>query len=62
MDACRRGDQSVRLAAAEMTRTMSDLSDDENSPNSHLSWARFCNTMDEVEHAVGVGQRIADRW
>ena len=62
MDACRSGDQSVRLAAAERTRTMSDLSDDENSPNSHLSWAGFCNTMDEVEHAVGVGQRTADRW
>jgi hypothetical protein len=36
MAACRSGDASTKMAAAEMTRSMSDLSNHENSPNSHL--------------------------
>ena len=48
MAACRSGDASTKMAAAKMTRSMSDLSNHENSPNSHLSWAGFCNTTVEV--------------
>ena len=59
MAACRSGDASTRMAPAEMTRSMSDLSDDEDSLSSHLSWAGFCNTMDEIERAGEVGQQIA---
>ena len=60
MDACRSGDQSVRFSAAVMARNTTDLSSDEDSPNHELSWAGLCTTMDEVEHAVEVGQQSAN--
>ena len=60
MNACKSGDQSTRLSAAVMTRNMTDLSSDEESPNYGQSWIQLCNTMDEVEHAVEVGQKLAD--
>ena len=60
MNACKSGDQSTRLSAAVMARNMTDLSSDEESPNYGQSWIQLCNTMDEVEHAVEVGQRLAD--
>lgn len=43
-----------------MARNMTDLSSDEESPNYDQSWIQLCDTMDEVEHAVEVGQRLAD--
>ena len=60
MNACKSGDQSTRLSAAVMARNMTDLSSDEESPDYGQSWIQLCNTMDEVEHAVEVGQRLAD--
>ena len=51
---------STRLSAAVMARNMTDLSSDEESPNYGQSWIQLCNTMDEVEHAVEVGQKLAD--
>ena len=60
MNACKSGDQSTRLSAAVMTRNMTDLSSDEESPNYGQSWIQLCNTMDEVEHAVEIGQRLSD--
>ena len=60
MNACKSGDQSVRLSAAVMARNMTDLSSDEESPNYDQSWIQLCNTMDEVEHAVEVGQNLAN--
>ena len=43
-----------------MARNMTDLSSDAESPNYGQSWIQLCNTMDEVEHAVEVGQRLSD--
>ena len=60
MNACKSGDQSTRLSAAVMARNMTDLSSDAESPNYGQSWIQLCNTMDEVEHAVEVGQRLSD--
>ena len=60
MNACTSGDQSVRLSAAVMARNMTDLSSDEESPNYGQSWIQLCNTMDEVEHAMEVGQSLAN--
>jgi hypothetical protein len=60
MNACKSGDQSVRLSAAVMARNMTDLSSDEESPNYGQSWIQLCNTMDEVDHAVEVGQSLAN--
>ena len=54
------GGQSVRLSAAVMARNMTDLSSDEESPKYDQSWIQLCNTMDEIEHAVEVGQKLAD--
>ena len=42
-----------------MARNTTDLSSGEDSPNHELSWAGLCTTIDEVEHAVEVGQQIA---
>ena len=33
---------------------------DDESPNYDQSWSQLCNTMGEIEHAVEVGQRLAD--
>jgi len=60
MNACKSGNQSVRLSAVVMARNMTDLSSDEESPKYDQSWIQLCNTMDEIEHAVEVGQRLAD--
>ena len=60
MNACKTGDQSTRLSAAVMARNMTNLSSDEESPNDGQSWIQLCNTMDEVEHAVEIGQRLSD--
>ena len=60
MNACKSRGQSTRLSAAVMARNMTDLSSDEESPNYGQSWIQLCNTMDEVEHAVEVGQRLSD--
>ena len=60
MNACKSGDQSTGLSAAVMARNMTDLSSDEESPDYGQSWIQLYNTMDEVEHAVEVGQRLAD--
>ena len=40
---------------------MADLSEDEDSPHSeqNMSYIGFCNTMDEVEQALLVGQQLA---
>ena len=35
-------------------------SSDEESPSYGQSWIQLCNTMDEVEHAVEVGQSLAN--
>ena len=43
-----------------MAHNMADFSSDENSSNHEIGWAGVCNTMDEVEHAVGVGRQIAN--
>ena len=61
MTACRSGDPSMRLAAVQAARTMADLSEDEDSPHSeqNMSYIGFCNTMDEVEQALAVGQQLA---
>ena len=61
MNACRSGDATLRMSAAQMVMSMDDLSEDETSPNheNHLSYAGYCTTMDEVENALRVGQRIA---
>ena len=61
MTACRSGDPSTRLAAVQATRTMADLCEDEDSPHSeqNMSYIGFCNTMDEVEQALLVGQQLA---
>ena len=60
MNACKSGDQSTRLSAAVMARNMTELSSDEESPNYGQSWIQLCNTMDEVEHAMEVGQSLAN--
>ena len=60
MNAGKSGGQSTRLSAAVMARNMTDLSSDEESSNYGQSWIQLCNTMDEVEHAVEVGQRLSD--
>ena len=40
---------------------MADLSEDEDPPHSeqNMSYMGFCNTMDEVEQALAVGQQLA---
>ena len=60
MNACMSGDQSVRLSAVVMARNLTDPSGDEEAPDYGQSWTQLCNTVDEVEHAVEVGQNLAN--
>ena len=60
MQGCRSTDAEVRLEASRMTRSMTDISEDENSPSYRLSTSKFCTTLDEAERAVSVGQQLVD--
>ena len=60
MQGCRSTDAEVRLEASRMTRSMTDISEDENSPSYRLSTSEFCTTLDEAERAVSVGQQLVD--
>ena len=53
MQGCRSTDAELRLEASRMTRSMTDISEDEKQPLSYrLSTAEFCTTLDEAERAV----------
>ena len=60
MQGCRSTDAELRLEASRMTRSMTDISEDENSPSYRLSTSEFCTTLDEAERAVSVGQQLVD--
>ena len=54
MAACRSGSNDARLAASEMIRHMSDLSEDEDSPAIQLS-----NKLDGAQNVYEVGNQVA---
>ena len=60
MAACRSNDPCTKLTAVQAIRAMEELSEDEDSPHSeqNMSYIGFCNTMDEVEQALAVGQQL----
>ena len=60
MQGCRSTSAAVRSAAIDMTRSMSDISDDENSSTFGSSVMEICNAMDDAERAVAVGTHLAE--
>ena len=60
MQSCRSGDPETRFAASQMTRSMQDLSDDEESPLHQMSYIQVVNEMDAAEQAFHIGSAIAD--
>ena len=60
MAACRSGNPEARMAATEMTRTMSDPSKDETSPTSSLSMIQISNMLDGAQHAYEIGNQVAN--
>ena len=59
MQGCRSEDPGGRLAASQMTRRMTNISDDE-SPSYRMSTSQFCTTLDDAERAVTVGQQLVN--
>lgn len=47
-------------AASQMTRSMTDISDDEGNPSYRMSTSQFCTTLDDAERAVTVGQQLVN--
>ena len=60
MQSCRSGGPETRFAASQMTRSMQDLSDDEESPLHQMSYIQVVNEMDAAEQAFHIGSAIAD--
>eukprot|EP00435_Cladocopium_sp_Y103_P069451 s242_g33.t1 len=60
MQACRSGDPNTRWAASQMTRTMSDFSEDENSPAAEQSVIQLTNTLEDAERVFEVVQQLAN--
>jgi hypothetical protein len=59
MQGCRSEDPGGRLAASQMTRRMTNISDDE-SPSYRMSTSQFCTTLHDAERAVTVGQQLVN--
>ena len=58
MQGYRSEDPGVRLAASQMTRSMTDISDDEGNPSYRMSTSQFFTTLDDDERAVTVGKQL----
>ena len=60
MQACRSGNPETRHSASIMTRSMQDLSEDEDSPLHQMSLIQVSNEMDAAERAFNIGSRITE--
>ena len=60
MSQCRAGDEGTRLAASAMTREMSDISEDENSPTYDSSVFEMHAVLDDSERAVNIGNQLVN--
>ena len=60
MNQCRAGDAETRLAASRLTRKMSDISEDENSPTYDSSVFEMHAVLDDAERAVSVGNQLVN--
>ena len=60
MQGCRSTDPELRLEASRMTRSMTHISEDEESPSYQMTISEFCTTLDDAERAVSVGQQLVD--
>jgi hypothetical protein len=60
MQGYRSEDPGVRLAASQMTRSMTDISDDEGNPSYRMSTSQFFTTLDDDERAVTVGKQLVN--
>ena len=58
MRECRSNDPGLRHSASQMTRTMNDISSDEESPNNGLSTIDMCAVLDDAERAVSIGTQL----
>ena len=58
MRECRSNDPGLRHSASQMTRTMSDISSDEESSNNGLSTIDMCAVLDDAERAVSIGTQL----
>eukprot|EP00435_Cladocopium_sp_Y103_P014397 s3870_g3.t1 len=59
MSAYRHGDAATREAAADMTREMHDLSEDENSPTAQLTLQDMNTVLRDAQRAYEVGSQVA---
>ena len=60
MQACRSGNPETLHSASIMTRSMQDLSEDEDSPLHQMSLIQVSNEMDAAERAFNIGSRITE--
>ena len=60
MRECRSDNEELRFAASQMTRTMSDISSDEESPNNGLSAVDMCAVLDDAQRAVNIGAQLVE--
>ena len=60
MNQCRSGDAETRLAASGLTREMSDISEDENSPTYDSSVFEMHAVLDDAARAVSVGNQLVN--
>ena len=60
MRECRSDNEELRFAASQMTRTMSDISSDEESPNNGLSAVDMCAVLDDAQRAVNIGTQLVE--
>ena len=58
MQACRSGNPEARHSASIMTRSMRDLSEDEDSPLHQMSLIQVSNEMDAAERVFDMGQGL----
>ena len=59
MQGCRSEDPGGRLAASQMTRRRTNISDEE-SPSYRMFTSQFCTTLDDAERVVAVGQQLVN--
>ena len=60
MRECRSDNEELRFAASQMTRTMSDISSDEESPNNGFSAVDMCAVLDDAQRAVNIGAQLVE--
>jgi hypothetical protein len=60
MRECRSNDNELRFAASQMTRSMSDISSDEEFPNNGLFTNDMCAVLDDAQRAVDVGAQLVE--